>query len=125
MDRENEIKTANLLRNIARFTASVIGILVFIFALLSGAEEYGGGINGIIRNSTNALPWLLFFVLIYIAWKWEVVGGIITIILGLTMLYAFNFPAVNFLSIASILAILIIIIGSFFILSWYLRIGKM
>ena len=44
----NKLKTANILRNIARYTLLVLGILVFIFALLSGSEDYGGGISGII-----------------------------------------------------------------------------
>ena len=99
----------------------VLGILVFFFALLSGSEDYGGGISGIIKNSPNALPWLLFLVLIFIAWKWELVGGIIITLLGIAILYLSNFrvPILTF-----ILVLLIIILGSFFILSWYLRQGK-
>ena len=115
------LKTANILRNIARYTLLVLGILVFFFALLSGSEDYGGGISGIIKNSPNALPWLLFLVLIFIAWKWELVGGIIITLLGIGLLYINNFrlPIITF-----ILILLFIILGSFLIRSWYLRKGK-
>ena len=48
-----------------RYTARTILIFVssfwFVFALLSGAEQYGGGIKGVMMNSPNALPWLVFF----------------------------------------------------------------
>ena len=77
------IKTANIFRNIARYSLLIIGVLIFIFALLSGAEKLGGGIMGIIKNSPNALPWALLLILVYVAWKWELVGGIIVTGLGL------------------------------------------
>lgn len=119
-----KLKTANILRNTARYTLLVLGILVFIFALLSGSEEYGGGISGIIKNSPNALPWLVLLVLIFVAWKWELVGGIIITVLGFAMLYFFNFRGSNFFLVTFILTLLIITLGSFFILSWYLRKDK-
>ena len=120
MEKNRALKTANILRNIARYSLLVIGILVFIFALLSGSEDYGGGFKGIIKNSPNALPWLLLLVLIYVAWKWELIGGIIITILGFIMLYFFNFSGPNFFLITFILCLLIIALGSCFILSWYL-----
>lgn len=119
-----KLKTANILRNIDRYTLLILGILVFIFALLSGSEDYGGGISGIIKNSPNALPWLVLLVLIFVAWKWELVGGIIITLLGLAMMYFFNFRGLNFFLVTFILTLLIIILGSFFILSWYLRKDK-
>lgn len=115
-----KLKTANILRNIARYTLLVLGILVFIFALLSGSEDYGGGVSGIIKNSPNALPWLILLVLIFTAWKWELVGGIIITVLGIAMLYFFNFRGPNFFLVTFILTLLIVILGSFFIISWYL-----
>ena len=120
MGKNKALKTANIFRNIARYSLLVIGILVFIFALLSGAEDYGEGFKGIIKNSPNALPWLLLLVLIYVAWKWKLIGGIIITILGFGMLYFFNFSGSNLFLITFILCLLIIALGSCFILSWYL-----
>ncbi len=108
-----------IFKNIARYTSLTLGILIFVFALFSGAEDYGEGIEGIIQNIPNALPWLLFLLVVLVAWKWEVVGGIAIVILGLTFLYVFNFPAAHFFSTASIIAYLIILIGVSYILSWY------
>jgi len=115
------IKTANILRNTARYSLLIIGVLIFIFALLSGAESKGGGVMGIIKNSPNALPWVLLLILVYVAWKWELVGGIIITALGLFLFYFFNFAGNNFFLFMFILTLLIILLGSFFILSWYLR----
>ncbi len=70
MHQDKQIKTANWLRNIARYTILIIGVLVLIFTLLSGAEEYGEGLHGIIKNSPNALPWVILLVIVFIAWKW-------------------------------------------------------
>ncbi len=121
MEKNKALKTANNFRNIARYSLLVIGILVFIFAVLSGDENFGGGFKGIIKNIPNVLPWLLLLVLIYVAWKWELIGGIIITILGFVMLYFFNFSGLYFFLITFILTLLIIALGSCFIISWYLR----
>ena len=121
MNQIQKLKTANILRNIARYFLLVLGILVFIFALLSGSEGYGGGVEGIIKNSPNALPWLILLILVYVAWRWELLGGIIITILGLSMVYFFNFTGSNFFITTFIMTLLIVLLGSFFIFSWYLR----
>ncbi len=118
---EKKLKAANLLRYIARYSLLFVGGLTFIFALISGSEEYGGGFMGIIKNSPNALPWLLLLALIFLAWKKELVGGIIITVLGILMLYFFNFRGPNFFVSTFILTCIVIILGSFFILSTYLR----
>ncbi len=82
--------TAKILRTIARTLLLIVACFWFIFALLSDAEEYGGGISGIVQNSPNALPWLLLFVIVYIAWKWELVGGILVGAFGIATLFAFD-----------------------------------
>ena len=120
MQERSKEKLAKYLRSTARYTLLVLGILVFIFALLSGSEGHGGGISGIIKNSPNAIPWLILLALIFIAWKWELVGGIIITVLGIAMLYFFNFRGPNFFLATFILTLLIVLLGSFFIISWYL-----
>lgn len=104
-DKIKRLKTANILRNIARYTLLVLGILIFFFALLSGSEEYGGGISGIIKNSPDALVGLLLLVLTFIAWKWELFGGIIITFLGIVVLYLSNFrvPIITFILILLII----------------------
>ncbi len=119
--KTSSIKIANILRNLSRFSMLTISILVTIFALLSGSEDYGGGITGIIKNSPNAIPWLVLLVLIYIAWKWELIGGILITIFGLFLMYFFNFNESSFHIVPFILTLLVVVFGSLFITSWYLR----
>ncbi len=121
MKKKTKLSTANILRRTARYPLLFLAILTFLFALLSGSEGFGGGIMGIIKNSPNALPWALLLFVIYIAWKRELLGGIIITLMGFAMLYFFNIRGQNFFMATFILTLLIIIFGSFFILSWYLR----
>lgn len=115
---KNKIKVAKVLRYISRTILLLVAIFWFIFALLSGAEGYGGGLKGIIMNSPNALPWLLLFVFIYIAWKWELIGGILVALTGLCTIFAFD----TFESIPAFLLITVplIVLGAFLIISWHL-----
>lgn len=95
-----------------------IGVLIFVFALFSGAE---GGIQGVIKNSPNALPGAALLVIVYVAWKWELIGGILIILVGLFATWFICFRGNNFNVAPFIIFFVIIILGSFFVISWYLR----
>ena len=115
----NKLKLANLFRNIARYVLLILAILIFIFALLSGAEP-DEGISGIIRNSPNALPWAILLIIVWIVWKRELLGGIIIILFGIAGAIFFSiwndlFEFVFWLILG------IILLGIFFLLSWRLR----
>lgn len=84
------IKIAKILSYTSKTILVLISSLYFLFALLSGSEKYGGGLKGILMNSPNALPWLLLFVLVYIAWKWKLIGGILIALMGLFTVFFFN-----------------------------------
>jgi len=119
---ENKTKLAKYLRNTARTILLIISIFFFVFALLSGAEEYGGGLMGVVKNSPNALPWLLLLILIYVAWKWELVGGVLVALMGVGTIFFFHsyrFPIVFFA-----VSLPLIILGGFLIASWYLTRGE-
>ena len=124
MRNYDRIRIANVFRNLARYTLLVVGIIVFLFALLSGSEDYGGGVTGLIQNSPNAFPWLLLLTLVFIAWKWELIGGIIITLLGLFLIYFFNFSGPNFFLITFVITLVITLLGSSFLVSWYLRKGQ-
>lgn len=121
MGNSNKIKTANILSGIARYTLLVISIVVISFALISGSEDYGGGIQGVLKNSPNAIPWVSLLILVFIAWKWQLVGGILVTTLGLFLFYFFNFNSPNFFISTFILTLVIPILGFLFLLSWYLK----
>jgi hypothetical protein len=117
---QNSEKLANILRKLARLILLIIALFWFSFALLSGAEEYGGGLTGIIKNSPNALPWLLLLVVVFIAWKWELLGGILIAGLGIFTIFAFNVFNES-LYVFFLITLPLILLGGFFIASWYLR----
>jgi len=121
MKKENQLKTANTFRNIARYTLLSIGALLFVFALFSGAESFGGGFMGVIKNSPNAAPWLGLLVFVFIAWKWELFGGILITALGIFVTWYMSIRGDNFFVLPFIFFMLIILMGVFFLLSWYLR----
>ena len=114
------MKAATFLRNTARYFLLITGILVFIFALPSGSEGYGGGLKGILYNSPNAAPWLLLLIFIYVAWKWEFVGGLLILLLGI-LLAIWLIPGPNFFWAPVIISLILVVMGAFFITSWYLR----
>lgn len=121
MNKESNLLLAKYLRGIARYTLLLVFGLVFIISLLSGSGDYGGGIKGIIQNSPNALPWLIFLILLFVAWKWEIIGGVLIVLVGLVAMYYFNLREGEFLKFTFFMSLAIIIFGSFFICSWYLR----
>lgn len=119
-----QLKTANVLRRIARFGLLGTGVLVFAFALVSGSEAYGGGVSGILQNAPNALPWAALLLLTGMAWKWERVGGMVVTLFGIGLVIFFNFTGHNFFVVTFILTMLIVILGVLFLLSSYLRTVK-
>lgn len=121
MNAEMYIKRANTFRFVARYGLLLLSVLIFIFALLSGAEEYGGGFMGVMKNSPNALPWLVLLLLVLFAWKNELLGGILITALGVYFVYYFNFSGPNFWISTFLATLLIPVLGSFFLLSWFWR----
>ena len=124
MNQANKLIVANYFRNISRYALLILTVLALIFALLSGAGLNGGGVYGIVRNSPNALPWLILLSMIYVAWKWELIGGIIISLTGIFMMYFFHVFSSKFHIATLILTLMIFLLGTFFMMSWYLRRDK-
>ena len=120
MSASKSKRSASIIRKIARIASLIIGIVVFLFALVSGSEDYGGGIGGIIKNSPNALPWAAFLIIAVAARKWELIGGIIITLFGLAATYFFNFSGPNFFLVTFIITTLITMVGLLFIIAWYI-----
>ncbi len=113
-------KVASVLRYTARYTLLIFSVLVFVFALLSGSEGSGEGIKGIIKNSPNALPWLVLIVLVLVAWKWELVGGILITLIGIGAMIFFGIFTGKLAVGTLIISLIPFILGVFLILSWWL-----
>ena len=114
----DKAKSARITKNIVLTILLVISLFWFVFALLSGAEEYGGGIHGILMNSPNAIPWLVLFVFVIIAWRWNLIGGILIGLIGVFTLFFFNAFREPFALFA--ISLPLIIMGGLLIWSWYL-----
>lgn len=111
-------KLAKWLRYIARTVLIIVTSFWFLFALLSGSEAYGGGIKGILKNSPNALPWLLLGIVVYLAFRWELLGGLLVAAMGIFTVFffkAYNQPVVLFM-----ISVPLLILGGFLIAAWYL-----
>jgi len=108
------------IRICARILGLVYGILIFVFALFSGAEAGGNSFEAIIKNSPNALPWLAYLLIVMIAWKRELIGGLLLVAIGIFFLFFFSVFN-NFLLATFIIVLLVIINGLLFLSSWWIR----
>jgi len=110
-----------MLKWFARIPFLIITLFWGIFALLSGANDYGGGIIGIIKNSPNALPWIVLLGINYIAWKWEITGGVIILLIGLSLSFFFNMWSTKGLFLVGMIFIPIEVTGILFVINGILE----
>jgi len=104
------------IRRIAKVLLLFIISVIYIFALISGSENLGGGFIGILKNFPNTLPWILLFGINYLVWKKEMIGGIILIAFGLLITWFFNFTGHNFWWSTFALTSLLTIFGIIFVI---------
>lgn len=89
----------------------ILSLLLLLFALLSGSQDYGGGFEGLWKNSPNSLPWLVLLVFVIIAWRNKILGGILITISGAALTYYFNFSGENFFLATFVFCMLILLLG--------------
>ncbi len=112
-------KTVRLVSNIVRATMLLYSLLFVLFALFSGAEGFGGGIKGLLKNSPNMLPWIVLLLINFISWGRELTGGILLIVFGGFSAFFFNgFSGNSFIVLAVTIPLLIfgiatIVFGNF------------
>lgn len=117
MKREELIRLAIILQRIGLYGLLGLSILLLIFALISGSESFGGGLEGIIKNSPNALPWLGLLLIAILSFKRPQQGGYLTVIAGFVLMYFFNFRGENFFLLTFVFCLLIILLGFILIIS--------
>ncbi len=116
----SQLKWIKWTRNAARILLLIISVVLLVFSLISGMEAYGNGLSALVKNSPNALPWVILFIVSLIAYKRHVFGGFLTLIIGLWMLYFFNFRGGNFFMTTFIVTLLIPFLGFVLITTGYL-----
>ena len=66
-------------------------------------------------NSPNALPWLLLFLLVRIAWKKELVGGLLISLMGFSTIVFFK--TYEHIEVFMLISLPLIVLGGFLIAS--------
>lgn len=117
MKKEGVHKTAKVIRDIARIVLLFLAVLLFVFSLLSGAESLGGGVKGIVNNFPNTLPWIILLVAVFVSFKWELIGGIIILLMGIFTIFFFN--AFENLFVLLVISIPLIVLSKLLIITWY------
>ena len=110
----NSLERIRILRYTARIILLIVTTFWFVFALLSGAEQYGGGLKGIIMNSPNAIPWVVLYLFNLLTWKFERIGGIFIIISALFMTFAFDVLEGNW-AVLLFIVVPLLLLGTTFI----------
>lgn len=114
------LSLANFFQSIARYGILIIGFSMVSIAIFTGAINYGITIDNILRNLPDAIPWFLLLVTLFLAWDFELIGGLVMLILGLGGI--FYMQASNDATLPQFTIMLAITIFSvFFIISWGLR----
>lgn len=111
---DNPEKRIRILRYGARAVLLIITTFWFVFALLSGAEQYGGGFSGVLKNSPNTLPWIVLYLFNILAWKYERIGGAVLIACALFMTFAFDVLEGNW-GVLWIAVVPLLILGTTFV----------
>lgn len=89
----------------AKILLLVMAIVWLVFALMSGAEG-----SGTFKNLPNALPWVILLVFACVAFRWQILGGILIILFGVFTIIFFS--ALEFIWILFIISLPLIILGS-------------
>lgn len=106
-------RIARKFRIIARTLSLILALVLVIFSALSGSGEAGG----IIENLPNAFPWIALLAFVFIAWKWEMVGGFLLIIMGVFSIFFFDAASKNSWPVLFIISLPLLIFGGLFIAS--------
>ena len=109
----------------------IICILAILFVSVFALDSFGPG-KTIWQEmedfAMNLIPSFVLLVLLFVAWKWELVGGIIFIIAGLSLsvlVYTMNYRRLHSvgksLGIVAMITLPFIIAGILFLISYFLK----
>jgi len=118
LNNKKLMQTSKIYKWIGVVGSLSIGLIFFLFSLLSGAEAYGGGLIGILKNSPNSLPWLLVIIFSLIGWKWNLTGGVLITLAGISaFVFFFLLNPIIYIELAFLFGVLTLS-GVSFLLSW-------
>jgi hypothetical protein len=111
MEEKQLLRVARILKVSARIVLLIMAVCLFGFSFLSGSESFGGGVQGILRNMPNTIPWAGLIVLVLFSWKQPLWGSILVFLATLFILYFFNFAGENFFLSTFVLSLLLVFLG--------------
>jgi len=76
-------------RRVARTALVVVTLFWIIFGIATGFQNEGGT-GSIFDNFMNIIPWLAIIILWFIAWRWEIIGGLLIIAFSIYMAFYLN-----------------------------------
>ncbi|MBN2222594.1 MAG: hypothetical protein JW708_10345 [Vallitaleaceae bacterium] len=98
----------------------VLGFTMVSIAIFTGAIRYGITIDNILRNLPDALPWFLLLFTLLLAWEYELIGGLLLLLLGIGgLFYISSSGHTPVYQIYLMRTIMILSLG--FIISWAIR----
>lgn len=77
-------------RKVARVSLGVVTVFWIIFALVSSGGEAAGGIGSMFSGTWGIIAWLGIAVLWFVAWKWEIPGGLLIIASSIFLAFYLN-----------------------------------
>jgi hypothetical protein len=82
----------------------ILAVGLVVFSAMSGAES-----GGFLKNLPNALPWVLLLAFACLAFKWQIAGGVLTLLFGVFTVFFFN--ALESVFVLSAISLPLILIG--------------
>lgn len=73
-------------RRVARTALVVVTLFWIIFGIVTGFQTEGG-MGATFDSFENILPWLAIIILWFIAWRWEILGGLSIIAFSIYMAF--------------------------------------
>ncbi|MBC8494609.1 hypothetical protein H8D36_00480 [archaeon] len=97
----------------------ILGIIFAVFISLFAFDTFIDGFTWITFAGflIHLIPTYLLIIALVIAWKWNLIGGIIYLALGAFYMVIANANPIAFL----IIGVPVIVTGGLFILEWYLK----
>lgn len=95
--------------------ATAVGWL--IFSLMSGAEN-----SGFLKNIPNSLPWIALLAFVLVAFRWQIVGGLLIILFGIFTIIFFS--ALEFIFILFTISSPLIILGFVLAVTGFFKLNK-
>lgn len=116
---------------IISWVARVICILAIAFVMMFSADCFGGGLKlseQLICFFMHNIPAYILIVLLIIAWRWQMVGGLIFVLIALISSpwlfmhnYAMNHSVIMSLSVLMVISFPFFVVGLLFLWSIYLK----